>query len=173
MFLGLAVKGGGVVVPRRSVRIDPAFGERLRLVMARQKIRPGQLAAALGVTSQSVSRWRRGECPDDLRLPQIADYIRVGLEWLKTGVGTLEPTVQTPGGPAAQRAPTGGRRKEDVELRTARRSVLALQQQATIARLRVLELHKAGEITPELAEAWLSEIQRFLSAGDAHEDLRP
>jgi transcriptional regulator with XRE-family HTH domain len=169
MSLGLAVKRE--VGVRRSVRVDPAFGERLRQVMARRGIRPGQLAAGLGVTSQTVSRWRRGECPDDLRFPEIATYLRVALDWLKTGVGTFEPTVETPGDPTAQRAPTGGRRKEDVELRSVRRSVLALQHQATVARLRVLELHKAGEITPELAEAWLAEIQRFLSAGEAHEGL--
>jgi transcriptional regulator with XRE-family HTH domain len=158
-------------MPRRAVRMDVGFGDRLREAMVRRRVRPSRMAADLEVRPQTVSRWRRGECPDDLRVPEIADYLRVGLEWLKTGQGTFEPEGQTPGDPTAQRARTGGRRKEDIELRTVRRSVLALQQQATVARLRVLELHKAGEITPELAEAWLAEIQRFLSAGEAHEDL--
>jgi transcriptional regulator with XRE-family HTH domain len=158
-------------MPRRVVRVDVGFGERLREAMMRRRVRPGRMATDLEVRPQTVSRWRRGECPDDLRLPEIASYLRVGLGWLKTGVGTFEPGEQAPGDPEAQRAPTGGRRKEDIELRNVRRSVLALQQQATIARLRVLELHKAGEITPALAEAWLAEIQRFLSAGDAHEGL--
>jgi transcriptional regulator with XRE-family HTH domain len=159
------------IMPRRVVRMDVGFGDRLREAMVRRRVRPSRMAADLKVRPQTVSRWRRGECPDDLRLPEIADYLRVGLDWLKTGQGEFEPMVQAPGGPEARRAPTGGRRKEDIELRTVRRSVLALQHQATVARLRVLELHKAGEITPELAEAWLAEIQRFLSAGNAHENL--
>jgi transcriptional regulator with XRE-family HTH domain len=158
-------------MPRRVVRMDVGFGDRLREAMVRRRVRPSRMAADLEVRPQTVSRWRRGECPDELRLTVIADYLRVGLDWLKSGVGSSEPEEHTPGDPTAQRARTGGRRKEDIELRSTRRSVLALQQQATVARLRVLELHKAGEITPELAEAWLAEIQRFLSAGDAHEDL--
>jgi transcriptional regulator with XRE-family HTH domain len=158
-------------MPRRVVRMDVGFGDRLREAMVRRRVRPSRMAADLEVRPQTVSRWRRGECPDELRLPELADYLRVGLDWLKTGVGGFEPEGQSPGDPQAPRARTGGRRREDIELRSVRRSVTALQQQATIARLRVLELHKAGEITPELAEAWLAEIQRFLSAGDAHENL--
>jgi transcriptional regulator with XRE-family HTH domain len=169
------------IMPRRVVRMDPVFGDRLKEAMVRRRVRPGRMATDLGVRPQTVSRWRRGECPDDLRLPEIAGYLRVGLEWLKTGSGEFEPAGQALGEPISQRAPSPGRRREDIELRATvlaiaperavRRSVQALQEQATQARLRVLELHKAGEITPALAEAWLAEIQRFLSAGEAHESF--
>jgi transcriptional regulator with XRE-family HTH domain len=88
----------------RAVRVDAGFGRRLKEAMARRGIRPGQLAAALGVLPQTVSRWRKGECPDDLRLPQIARYLRVALAWLKTGVGTFEPEEQPSTAPSGRRA---------------------------------------------------------------------
>lgn len=45
------------------------------------------LARSEGVRTQTVSRWRRGERPDDLRLPSLATTLRVPLNWLKTGHG--------------------------------------------------------------------------------------
>jgi transcriptional regulator with XRE-family HTH domain len=108
----------GEILPGRSVRTDEAFGNRLKEAMARRGISPGRMAHDLEVAAQTVSRWRRGECPDDLRLPEIATYLKVSLEWLRKGLGDIEPRVQALGGDTtAQRAPAPGRRREDIELR--------------------------------------------------------
>jgi transcriptional regulator with XRE-family HTH domain len=96
-------------LPGRAVRMDEGFGIRLKQAMARRSVRPTQLAADLGVLPQTVSRWRRGECPDDLRLPRIADYLRINAEWLRLGVGEIEPEIHSggPGSPAEPRSPPG------------------------------------------------------------------
>jgi transcriptional regulator with XRE-family HTH domain len=106
-------------MPGRAARIDEAFARRLREAMARRGVRPSQLARGLNVYAGTVSRWRKGECPDDLRLPEIAAYLKVAQEWLKTGAGDMERREGEPGDPNAQRAHSPGRRREDIELRSA------------------------------------------------------
>jgi transcriptional regulator with XRE-family HTH domain len=157
--------------------MDEAFAMRLREAMDLRGVRPSALARGLHVYAGTVSRWRKGECPDDLRMPEIANFLRVNVDWLRSGTGDREPVAHTeaPSRPAERRSPDaptpGATRRASDEERPVRRSIVALQEQATLARRRVLDLYKAGEITPELAGAWLEEIQRFLSAGEAHESL--
>jgi transcriptional regulator with XRE-family HTH domain len=144
----------GRILPGRSVRMDLEFGERLREAMARRRVAPGRMAHDLEVAPQTVSRWRRGECPDDLRLPEIATYLRIALDWLKRGVGDIEPKVPTTGDHTAQRAPSAGRRREDLELRA-----LAIQHAAgrldVIARL-IQAYRDAGRpASPDVLAEWL------------------
>jgi transcriptional regulator with XRE-family HTH domain len=151
-------------MPRRAVRVDEDFGDRLREAMMRRRIRPGQLAVALEVRPQTVSRWRRGECPDDLRLPEIATYLRVALEWLKTGKGTFEPSVQGQGVP---RASGPGRRREDIELRAAgmRKDAARLD-----VLLRLIQAYRdAGRpASPEILAEWLE-----IAAANHHDESEP
>jgi transcriptional regulator with XRE-family HTH domain len=72
---------------REGVNRDEGFGLRLREAMRAAGIRPGELARRCGVHPVTVARWRRGELPDDLRLPQLAECLGIPLEWLKTGQG--------------------------------------------------------------------------------------
>lgn len=72
---------------RSRARQDEGFGTRMRESMDAARLRPGELARVCGVHSVTVSRWRRGELPDDLRLPQLAQCLGVAVEWLKTGQG--------------------------------------------------------------------------------------
>jgi transcriptional regulator with XRE-family HTH domain len=136
---------------------DEGFGRRLKEAMARRGVQAGQLATALKVAPQTVSRWRRGECPDDLRLAQIAGYLTVGEEWLSTGVGESEPRIQSagPSSPAAARSP--------------RRTTL----EAVVARLEFL--HRQFESYKRLGQApgpsVLEEWMRLTA--DAEEALRP
>jgi transcriptional regulator with XRE-family HTH domain len=167
-------------VGRRLAELRELLGETQR-----------DFAARFGRGWKQVSMWERGHQrprPSVLVLAAqkngwpLGIFEEGGPRPAEIGVKALKSPVETrTGDRTAPRSPSPGRRKEDIELRAVvlasdperavRRSVLALQEQATLARLRVLELHKAGEITPELAEAWLAEIQRFLSAGGAHENL--
>ncbi|MBK8006735.1 MAG: helix-turn-helix transcriptional regulator [Gemmatimonadetes bacterium] len=83
--------------PKRVVRTDPEFGKRFRLAMEYAGVAPGDLAEAEHVRPQTVSRWRRGELPDDLRLPRLAALFRVEAEWLRTGQGPA-PGITGTGG---------------------------------------------------------------------------
>lgn len=71
----------------RHRALDPRFAERLKAAMHEARVRPAQLATDLGVHPTTVSRWRRGECPDMPTLTALAARLGVGLEWLKTGGG--------------------------------------------------------------------------------------
>ena len=82
----LKVKSRGYMV-REGVHRDEGFGARLREAMSRAGVRPGDLARTMGVHPVTVTRWRRGELPDDLRLPQLASCVGVALMWLKSGEG--------------------------------------------------------------------------------------
>ena len=53
--------------------------------MAAAAIEPGELAKLEDVSPTTVSRWRRGEWLDELRLPGLARRLRVRLKWLKSG----------------------------------------------------------------------------------------
>ena len=75
------------VASERRVRRDAGFGLRLTEAMDRRRVRPGELALSQAVGAGTVSRWRKGECPDDLRFPRLAVYLQVPEEWLKTGPG--------------------------------------------------------------------------------------
>lgn len=80
---------------------DPGFGSRLCLAMARRGIKPGELARRMPAAGQSVSRWRKGEWPEAVRLARMADVLSVSLNWLTTGQGAMDaPTngadVQSP-----------------------------------------------------------------------------
>lgn len=52
----------------------------------KHEITQEQLAAALNVSSQAVSKWETNTCqPDTLTLPLIADYFRVSVDYLFYG----------------------------------------------------------------------------------------
>lgn len=96
--MALSLNTQGVAVPpRRGVRTDPEFGKRFRLAMEYAGVSPGDLAQVERVRPQTVSRWRRGELPDDLRLPRLAERFRVDVEWLRTGQGQA-PGITGTGG---------------------------------------------------------------------------
>lgn len=86
--LGYISQGGHLA---RSVRTDREFAKRLRVAMEEAEVTPTALAEAQEVSTQTVSRWRRGELPDDLRFPSLAANLRVHANWLKTGQGEMNP----------------------------------------------------------------------------------
>jgi transcriptional regulator with XRE-family HTH domain len=141
----------------RAVRMDEGFGKRLKEAMTRRNVRPGQLATALGVLPQTVSRWRRGECPDDLRLPEIAAYLSVAVGWLKRGAGESEPTAhsEAPSSPVGARSP--------------RRATL----EAVVARLEFL--HRQFESYRRLGAAPSAQVleEWMRLTADAEDALRP
>ena len=150
----------------RRVRRDEGFGRRLVEAMDRRGVRPGELAVAQDVGASTVSRWRRGECPDDLRLPQIAAYLQIPAEWLKTGAGE-RPAWNEPG---MRRTP--GRRKAD----QAVARLADLEDAGETARRQLAEYERAGRSPPSYQIlAWFEMLERAVSppAGDPDPLGRP
>ena len=61
--------------------------------MAVRGVRPGQMARDLKVLPGTVSRWRRGELPDPLRVDEIARYLGTTRAWLLKGEGPRDPSA--------------------------------------------------------------------------------
>ena len=67
-----------------------SLGSRINEYRRQRKITQEQLADAMGVTSQAVSKWENDiSCPDITTLPRLADYFEVSLDKLIRGE---EPT---------------------------------------------------------------------------------
>ena len=59
------------------------IGQTIRSLRAKNKVTQEELANAIGVTAQAVSKWERGEgYPDITLLPDMAAYFRVTLDTL-------------------------------------------------------------------------------------------
>ena len=59
------------------------FGEKIRELRKRDKRKQEDLAAALGVTNQAVSRWEaNGGYPDIEMIPAIANYFHITIDEL-------------------------------------------------------------------------------------------
>lgn len=60
-----------------------AIGNRIRRLRTERRLTQGQLALALGVTPQAVSRWELAYAYPDLELlPVIAAYFTVSTDYL-------------------------------------------------------------------------------------------
>ena len=63
-----------------------SVGERIAELRKKQNISQGELAKALGVTRQAVSKWENDlAAPDTIRLIQLADVLYTDVEYLATG----------------------------------------------------------------------------------------
>jgi transcriptional regulator with XRE-family HTH domain len=63
-----------------------SLGARINEYRRRRNITQEQLAEAMGVTSQAVSKWENDiSCPDISILPQLSDYFGVSLDVLLRG----------------------------------------------------------------------------------------
>ena len=59
------------------------IGQNLRAYRKRCGYTQKEVAKALGVTTQAVSRWERGNCyPDLLLLPRIAAFFEISIDQL-------------------------------------------------------------------------------------------
>ena len=64
-----------------------SIGERISALRKEQNISQVQLAKALDVSRQAVSKWENDQaCPDTLKLIQLADVLNTEVEYLATGV---------------------------------------------------------------------------------------
>ncbi|MDD5864058.1 MAG: helix-turn-helix transcriptional regulator [Firmicutes bacterium] len=67
-----------------------SIGERIAELRAKQNMSQGQLAQAMGVSRQAVSKWENDQSsPDTLRLIQLADVLDSDVEYLATGRATV------------------------------------------------------------------------------------
>jgi transcriptional regulator with XRE-family HTH domain len=74
------------------------LGSRIKLLREKRRLRQVDIASALRLSAQAVSKWERGEnAPDIAVLVQLAHLLGVSVEWLLTGnedaPGTLHATV--------------------------------------------------------------------------------
>jgi len=156
----------------REVRRDEGFAARLSEAMRRRDIRPGELAKAQEVSPGTVSRWRAGECPDDLRFPSLATYLKVPEEWLKTGAGPSP--VWGPGDvPKQPRNPS--RRTEDLEA-AAELQELRLRRDGTrleiLARLLRSQLDEGEVPSLDILREWytIARANRITPPGEPPHD---
>lgn len=76
-----------------------SIGERITALRKEQNISQGELAKALDVTRQAVSKWENDQTsPDTLKLIKLADVLDTDVEYLATGrrsFGRRPPKVLT------------------------------------------------------------------------------
>ncbi len=76
-----------------------SLGERITELRKHKNINQNQLAQAMGVSRQAVSKWENGlSTPDPLKLIQLAQLLDTDVEYLSTGrqtVPTRPPVVLT------------------------------------------------------------------------------
>lgn len=71
-----------------------SIGERISALRKEQNISQVQLAEAMDVTRQAVSKWETDQSsPDTLKLIQLADVLNTEVEYLATG---KKPVYQSP-----------------------------------------------------------------------------
>jgi len=58
------------------------LGERIRELRKKKGVTQDALAAAIGVSSQAVSKWENGGAPDTFTLPLLADYFEISIDEL-------------------------------------------------------------------------------------------
>jgi transcriptional regulator with XRE-family HTH domain len=70
-----------------------AFGTRIRECREGLRLRQSDIAGALQISVQAVSKWERGEnAPDIATLPELAQLLGVSIEWL---LGATTPQSDT------------------------------------------------------------------------------
>ena len=63
-----------------------SIGERISELRKNQNLSQGQLADALSITRQAVSKWENDlAVPDALKMIQLADILDTDIEYLSTG----------------------------------------------------------------------------------------
>ena len=66
------------------------IGERIISLRKEQKLSQGQLADAMGVSRQAVSKWENGlATPEPLKMVQLAQILDTDIEYLSTGRSNL------------------------------------------------------------------------------------
>lgn len=71
-----------------------SIGERIMELRKEQNLSQGQLAKALDVSRQAVSKWENDQTsPDTLKLIQLAEVLNTEVEYLATGV---KPVYESP-----------------------------------------------------------------------------
>ncbi len=67
-----------------------SIGERISELRKIQKLSQGQLADALSITRQAVSKWENDQAvPDALKMIQLADILDTDIEYLSSGRRTF------------------------------------------------------------------------------------
>lgn len=63
-----------------------SLGERITELRKQQNLSQGQLADALGISRQAVSKWENGQAnPDSLNLIRLSEILDTDIEYLATG----------------------------------------------------------------------------------------
>ncbi len=70
-----------------------SLGERITALRKKKNISQGQLAKALDVSRQAISKWENGlSSPDTVKLIQLAELLETEVEYLATGRQPAPPS---------------------------------------------------------------------------------
>ena len=58
------------------------FWERFTLLCSERKMKPNRVAAEIGISSASVTKWKRGSIPNSESLGKIAEFFCVSIDYL-------------------------------------------------------------------------------------------
>ena len=70
--------------------MEMTLGGRIQTLRKQRGITQEELAKAMQVSTQAVSKWECGGTPDAMLLPRLADYFNVSIDYL-FGRGKQEP----------------------------------------------------------------------------------
>lgn len=141
-------------MPERNVRNDPIFGRNLKAAMKACGVNATWLAGQAGVKAGQVYRWRRGELPDELRLPKIAHALQTTIADLYPD-GSAGPTVAKP---ATVTAINFGRPVEPENVRVVYGLAMADLSHCIASR---------QPIEPDRAMGWIARIFEAAMAAEA------
>ena len=82
--------------------METTLGKRIGMLRREKGLKQDELAEALGVSPQAVSKWENDQtCPDISLLPQLAKLLGVSVDGLLSGQQDIKPVVELV--PAEQR----------------------------------------------------------------------
>ncbi len=74
--------------------MEQTLGSRISALRKSKGVTQDQLAEAMGVSPQAVSKWENDiSCPDISMLPQLADYFQVSIDEMLRGERAFVPQV--------------------------------------------------------------------------------
>lgn len=70
---------------------DPGMAERIKIALDQAGKAQRQVAMDVGVSAQSVTKWKRHGYMDRKNIPSFCRACNVSIEWMLTGDGSMRP----------------------------------------------------------------------------------
>lgn len=133
--------------------------------MSAEDMEAGALAKLEGVGDGTVSRWRKGELPNELRLPRLAAHLSVREEWLKTGQEPMRPLPSQNGTTHTADGHSGARAGDSATAAVAGPSIERMLQALSLRiELALVETSLGAPVSRQDLQVWLELVRRVLTA---------